>query len=364
MFPQKIDNSDNPSQISSFDNNLQLSKCPKCGSQDIDIRRIIRKQRKSSRKVKRFVGKVDYDEIVQVENRINPLKAHHLTIFNELDRKSPVVNPVIGLPKYLPRFERNDVGNAIRESIKDLKEDIRFHDVPLEMLSQILTNPDSKIVIDPANANRVMLGFKVLELARKTAISGQWDRNIIEWIPICDTAVKKSLYAASREHYSIAQDGKKLYLSPKQIQRKIPLVCMFIPLYSMYATAYIQFTHELYELAKKDLRINEEAKKIELKYMRARIPYLIQNWKNWFREVQPESNEIFKNKDKISNGYVDDDIIHRVYFEIRHYDRQLYEEQKLKLERGERETKPDGRKYCCILSESGQYVNKNNKTTT
>ncbi len=196
MFPQNIDNSDNSPHNSPFNDNNILDKCPECGNQDIHIRRIKRKQRKSYRKVKRFVGMEDYEETIPVEDRINPLKAHHMTISSELNRESPIVNPVIGLPKNLHKFERNDVGNAIRESINDLKEDIRFHDLPLEMLSQILTNPALKITIDPKSIKDIMIGFKVLEMVRKTAVNGQWDRNLIDWIPICNTAVTNSLYAA------------------------------------------------------------------------------------------------------------------------------------------------------------------------
>ncbi len=153
----------------------------------------------------------------------------------------------------------------------------------------------------------------------------------------------------NRQYYSVTQDGKKLYLSSKQILKNIPLVCLFIPLYGLFASRYIQFASEIYEIAEKDSVLKEEVKKIELKYMRERISYLIQNWKNWFTEIQPECKGIFKNGDNISNNYVDDDIIHREYFEIRHRDRQLYEDQKLKWERGERKAKPDGWKYCCTL---------------
>jgi hypothetical protein len=185
----------------------------------------------------------------------------------------------------------------------------------------------------------------------------------MQWIPICDTAIKKSAYAASREHYSVTQDGKKLYPSPKYIKQKIPQILQFILLYSKYVPYYDKFVNSLYEIADKhpQLELRQEIKRLELKYLREQIPRLLQLWNKTLMQVQGDTKGTFEKHNHNSNSNNDNDknkVECYEYFETRYHDKTLYEKQKLEWKEGKRRAKPDGWKTCCIFSTAKMNPNE------
>lgn len=107
-----------------------------------------------------------------------------------------------------------------------------------------------------------MKGYEVLDEIRESAGNDQSERSLIDWIPICNTAIKKGYHAASSKYYSITPDGKKKYLSPKHIKEKIPQIQDFMSRYKKYVPFYRFFARYMLTIAINDSKLFEELKKL------------------------------------------------------------------------------------------------------
>ena len=99
--------------------------------------------------------------------------------------------------------------------------------------------------------------------------------------------------------------------------------------------------------------LSEEAKKIEFRYMREFIPGILQMFKSKLIEVQGDTKGTFSNflnKEKKDDNNNND--AYYEYVEFRYFDERIYEEQKLKVKQGKRNSNPDGWKTCHVLKSS------------
>jgi hypothetical protein len=69
-----------------------------------------------------------------------------------------------------------------------------------------------------------------------------WDRNMLDWIAICDTAVKEgSFRAASRKYYTVTENNQKAYLTPRYIKERVPVIIRFVLYYTTFTPYYDWF---------------------------------------------------------------------------------------------------------------------------
>jgi hypothetical protein len=334
-----------PHNSSSESNIPLLTTCPGCGRENVRVRIIRLKKKKSrpkSRIVKKSYGDNDYEEEIPVKKKLNPAKACNLFITPDA---GPIKNPVLSLPS----LEREDIGANIRLAIDIQKMYIRFQCLPSEIALSVFDKyPSIRERIAPIFP-LIMKGHDVLEEVRESAANDQTDRSLIDWISICDTAIKEGYHAASSKYYAITSDGKKKYLSAKHIKNKIPQIQDFILRYKKYVRYYIFFARCMLKTAENDPKLSQELKEIELKYMREFISDLLRMFRDKLIEVQGDTKGTFNNpclnrdkEDCNNNDYYE-------YVESRYFDEKIYEEQKMKVKHDKRKSNPDGWKTCCIL---------------
>jgi hypothetical protein len=333
LFPQK-----NIQKNISTTNHL-IEKCLGCNSDDVHYRLIKRKKKSAkSRTIKKYT-KYDYhpDE-VPIKKKLNPAKAYNLL---RTSAAGAIKNPILSLPK----LEREDIGANIRSAIEIQRKHIRSQCLPFEISSLIFEKYPQVREIMEHNYDLIAKGCKVLDEITESVTDDQWDRSLLDWVPICNTALKEGYHVASSKYYAITPEGKKKRLSPKYIKKKIPQIQEFVFRYNKYVPFYDLFVYYMLAFAENDQEIFKELKKIELRHMREFIPDLFQMFRSKLLEVQGDTNGTFNNQ----NVNKDTNYYDYEYIEFRHFDKNKYEEQKLKIKQGERKANPDGWKTCCTI---------------
>ena len=253
-----------------------------------------------------------------------------------------IKNPVL----YLPKLERNDIGAVIRQAIEGLRKTYRSYTLPDEIVPLIFEKyPKVKERIEPI-CSLILEGYNISNQIIESASDDRWDRSLIDWMPICDTA-KVSLNNAKKNFFAITSEGKKKYLSTKYIKQKKQQIQKFIPGYEKFVPIYNVFVHFISIIVEYDHDRRKEAQKLELDYMREKVPELLQLFKNKLLEVQGDTKGTFSNQNKFSS----EDILkeYHEYVEFRYHDKKVYAKQKLKIKQGKRKSNPDGWKTCHIL---------------
>ena len=230
-----------------------------------------------------------------VQKKLNPAKAYNLFYTTE----TPIRKPILSLPK----LERDDIGVSIRLAIELLRKTFRLYELPLKiglLIFEKYSQVKEKIEFV---YNFIIQGYEVLMESVESASRDNWDRSLIDWISIYDTAEKESNYHASRVHFAVTSKGKKKYMSPKHISQTKPRIKKFINKYKKYVPFYELFVDFILYISEKDPQIHKISREMELNYMREKIPQLLDNYKNTLIEVQGNTKGIFKRQDKHNSNY-------------------------------------------------------------
>lgn len=120
----------------------------------------------------------------------------------------------------LPKLERDDIGDVIRQAIEGLRKTYRSYTLPDEIAPLIFEKyPKVRKRIEPI-CSLILEGHKISHKIIESASDDRWDRSLIDWMPICYTAKEVSLNAGSKNFFAITSEGKKKYLSTKYIKQK------------------------------------------------------------------------------------------------------------------------------------------------
>ena len=294
------------------------------------------------KKKRKGVGDNYYETIEPVKQRLNPWKA--LSLFTSPHLMNE--NPALGLPI----IERDEIGKGINLSIKMLKEYIRYFIIPVEILPLILEkDPDFRNLLgNNSIAEGIVNGFNAIDQIIQSARNGQWDRNMLEWMVIADTALKESTFRSSRKYYAITQN-KKVYLSPRHIKEKIPDIIRFVQYYATSRPYYDWFVTKILDICQSDPELDKELKKIEFEQIRKMVPELLHLWHCGLVEYQGDTNGTFSKYENRSNSHEPNLLEHYAYLEFRYKDSGLYEIQKSHWKEKKRKAKPDGWKTCHVV---------------
>jgi hypothetical protein len=118
---------------------------------------------------------------------------------------------------------------------------------------------------------------------------------------------------------------------------------------------YVSFITYMLNGVKADPKLYEELIRLVQKHT-PKFRELCEELKTEFPEICDKLNAVFneldKDSDKDNQNHEDQYSHYFTYFECRHPNKELYENQKLKWRQGKRKSHPDGLKYCCTLKPS------------
>jgi hypothetical protein len=319
--------------------------CPICKKYPVRFRKKMIKKKPSPkfRRKRKSVGMTDYEVIERVKIKVNPWKS--LSLFTS--PPSINENPTLGLPP----IERDEIGKGTRLSIDMLREQIRYFTLPAEILPLVLEKyPDLRNQLsNNATVEGIINGFNAIDQIIQSARNGQWDRNLLEWMTITDTALKESSFRASRRYYAVTENNQKAYLSPRHIKERIPEVIRFILYYTTSVPYYNWFVNKILDICESDLELNSELKKIELEQMRKLVPELLHIWHNGLLEYQGDTKGTFNKYKSRDDCQEPNPLKYYAYIEFRYKDGELYKKQKSEWKQKKRKAKPDGWRTCHII---------------
>lgn len=192
---------------------MRLEKCPAAGCSRthviIRLRKILKKSCPDTRLVRRSVGSTEYKEKISVKRRLHPFKYMSLLAlfgFPEVLNKRIMVNP--------PKQQGEDLTDLQKEFIELLIELLKRIGLALAIAPHVIRK------YGPITITEEDLSFmrkSLLEIMHSIT-NDRWDRSLIEWIPILNTAKEKSPGSASRKYSAFTTDGERVRISTDHIR--------------------------------------------------------------------------------------------------------------------------------------------------
>jgi hypothetical protein len=327
------------------DNESLTLPCPRCGRcySRREVKKTLerrtgrkserkRERRPNTRTAKDFRG----NEIPITINRYsNPSK-----VWNAFDFTGDTNHPVI-YPGLAPESPRPKKGT---ESYKMLEEILGLN---LEFEKNILlTCKMSKAIYKKFPHQEIwklisecMQGIRLITQIMKSATDDRYKRSLTEWVPIIKYAMETSPEAASKKFYGITPDGKRIRLSPKHIKDKIEEVNSFMDKFLEFIIKVPLNIRILSNIVRSDPELMQQYQKLSRQYDADNK-----------QKILEEMEEAHEDNRNIRNQSQHHEYQYR-YYKIVHYDKALYEKQKLEYQTGLRRSRPDGRIECRVKAE-------------
>jgi hypothetical protein len=267
-------------------------------------------------KIKKDVHGNEYQ--TPIEPKLHPYK--YLTgLFMQLDpstrkinEKHPVINPPPATSAQRSKFRNSMTGMAFDELIKSLGTFCRMIPIVEERYPILFAKIDEDFAA----------GLRFVRQIIAYERDDRYKRSFFEWLEICHVADEKSTNAASREYYGRSLKGERVHLSSTHVKKK----CVEIETLAYKGLTYWPMFEESMDLVMSligsDHVLLNKYNEIERQYNG--------------EEVLPNPDS--KEKHNSRNRYI--------YYYIRHYDANLYLQQKENFKKGIRKSKPDGMLEC------------------
>lgn len=184
-----------------------------------------------------------------------------------------------------------------------------------------------------------MQGIRLVTQIMKSATDDRYKISLTEWVPITKYAIETSPEAASKKFYRITPDGKRIRLSPKHIKDKIEEVNNFMDKFLEFITKVPLNIRKLGNIVRSDPELMQQYEKLSKQYDAENKQKILEEMK----EVHEDNRNIRNQSQHHEYQYC--------YYKIVHYDKDLYEKQKLEYQKGLRKSKPDGRIECRVKAE-------------
>jgi hypothetical protein len=300
--------------------------CPRCGRQfEILKKEKVKGRAKLDRTQLPTFKKtvVGHDEVGNrienestIQRNIHPYKhislLSHQTnvIFNDNGSDKFPTNPRLNPP-------RPNTNRTRSSAERFLEESMRYHSKVLHTMAKMIPKIYAKYPKAITILEDLAPHFKFMGDYWNSAVDNRYKRSMVEWNEIAKYANERTAKEASKKYYGIKPDGTKDYLHPLQIKKKINEMKDFNERFNEHLCGCLVAGMLLSNIIRED-------------------PELLQEHKKMLQECDDDIN----NQRKEEKEYA--------YYEITHYDHDLYEKQKEEREKGLRKSKPDGIIKCRI----------------
>jgi hypothetical protein len=255
---------------------------------------------------------------VPIEPRLHPYK--YLTGLvmqlnpstRNIQEKHPVMNPSPATPAQHAMFQNSMSAVALDEFIKSAKTLSRMFPIVEKRYPILFAKIEESLAA----------GFWFIRQIMAYEIDDRYKRSFFEWLEICHVAEEKSTYAASRKYYGLSLKGERVHLSSSYIKK----TCVEIEKLADNGLTYWPMFIESIDLVMRLIGLDH---------------VLLNKYNESERQYNGEEvlrNPDAKEKHNSQNSYI--------YYYIRHYDANLYLQQKEDFKKGIRKSKPDGMLEC------------------